>query len=192
MADTPEEYEWSSYLFYAVEQDKPDWLFTDFILGYFADTYSVAQQKYRSFVRSLIGKQYRSPLTGISLSAILGLPDFVDEIKGRFLSKEKHDGNLPLLKEPGDRPSMEEIAIVVGSTVKENDRVARQMQIHLCHRYTGARLLEIGNLFGIGESAVSQNSKRFSERLSGCHKYVPFSSSRNSGPHGVAFVLERQ
>ena len=40
------------------------------------------------------------------------------------------------------------------------------MQIYLCHRYTGARLLEIGNLFGIGESAVSQNSRRFSEKLS--------------------------
>ena len=44
--------------------------------------------------------------------------------------------------------------------------MARQMQIYLCHRYTGARLLEIGNLFGIGESAVCQNSRRFSERLS--------------------------
>jgi REP element-mobilizing transposase RayT len=165
MADTPEEYEWSSYLFYAVEEEKPAWLSTDFILGYFAGTYSVAQQKYRSFVESLIGKQYRSPLTGISLSAILGLPDFVDEIKGRFLSKERHDGYLPSLNEPADRPSMEEIDRVVGSTAKENNRSARQMQIYLCHRYTGARLLEIGNRFGIGESAVSQNSRRFSERL---------------------------
>lgn len=34
------------------------------------------------------------------------------------------------------------------------------------HRYTGARLLEIGNRFDIGESAVSQNIRRFSERLS--------------------------
>ncbi len=33
----------------------------DFILGYFAGTHSVAQQEYRSFVRSLIGKEYRSP-----------------------------------------------------------------------------------------------------------------------------------
>lgn len=166
MAGTPEEYEWSSYSFYAVEEDKPDWLFTDFILGYFSDTYSVAQQRYRSFVGSLIGKEYRSPLTDISLSAILGLPDFVDDIKGRFLGKEEHDGNLPLVKDPADRPSMEEIAGLVGSTVRETDRVARQMQIYLCHRYTGAGLLEIGNRFDIGESAVSQNSRRFSERLS--------------------------
>ena len=61
---------------------------------------------------------------------------------------------------------MKEIAIAVGATVKENDRVARQMQIYLCHGYTGARLLQIGNRFGIRESAVSQNSRRFSVRLS--------------------------
>ena len=41
-----------------------------------------------------------------------------------------------------------------------------QMQIHLCHRYTSARLREIGAHFGIGESAVNQNSRRFTERLS--------------------------
>lgn len=53
----------------------------------------------RGFVRTLIGKEYRGLLTDISLSAILGLPDFVDQIKVRFLSKEKHDAIMPLLKE---------------------------------------------------------------------------------------------
>jgi len=159
MADTPEEYEWSSYLFYAVEEDKPDWLFTDFILGYFTSTYSVAQQKYRRFVRSLLGKEYQSPLKSTSLSAILGLPDFIDEIKAGFSSNRNTMGLIPKLEETADGPSMKEIAIAVGATVKEDDRAARQMQIYLCHRYTGAPLLEIGNRFGIGESAVSQNRR---------------------------------
>ncbi len=39
------------------------------------------------------------------------------------------------------------------------------MQIHLCHRYTGVKLREIGAHFGIGDSAVTQNSRRFSDRI---------------------------
>jgi putative transposase len=60
---------------------------------------------------------------------------------------------------------LEQIAKAVGSVVELDARLARQMQIHLCHRYTGAKLREIGSRFGIGESAVSQNSRRFSKKL---------------------------
>lgn len=37
--------------------------------------------------------------------------------------------------------------------------------IYLCHRYSGARLKEIGDRFGVGESAVSQISKRFEQKI---------------------------
>ena len=43
------------------------------------------------------------------------------------------------------------------------------------------RLLEIGNLFGIGESAVYQNSRRFSERL-----------SRDREPRNVTKLVKKQ
>jgi hypothetical protein len=35
MVKTPEEYEWSSYQFYIGEKKPPEWLYGDFILGYF-------------------------------------------------------------------------------------------------------------------------------------------------------------
>jgi chromosomal replication initiation ATPase DnaA len=34
------------------------------------------------------------------------------------------------------------------------------MKLYLCHRYTGKRLKDIGTYFGIGESGVSQASRR--------------------------------
>jgi putative transposase len=37
--------------------------------------------------------------------------------------------------------------------------------IYLCHKYSGARLKEIGERFGVGESAVSQISKRFVQKM---------------------------
>ena len=53
MVEKPEEYEWSSYAYYAVKNKKPEWLYTDFILGYFGKKYSTAQRKYQEFVTSM-------------------------------------------------------------------------------------------------------------------------------------------
>jgi DNA-directed RNA polymerase specialized sigma subunit len=41
----------------------------------------------------------------------------------------------------------------------------RKISIYLCHHYSGARLREIGAIFGVGESAVSQQSSRFKKKL---------------------------
>ena len=106
-----------------------------------------------------------SPLSDTSFSVILGIADFVNEIKDQFIDQEKRDRNLPSLKEPTDRPGMEKIAKAVDSIMKEDDGLARQIELYLCHRYTDIWLREIGNRFDTGESTVSQNSRRFSEKL---------------------------
>jgi len=165
MVQRPEEYEWSSYLPYALEEQKPAWLSTDLILGYLNDQYLAAQQKYKDFVESLIGKVYRNPLSDTLRSTILGTLDFVNEIRDRFHIDEINDRDLPSLQEPPPRPGITSIVNAAGSILKNDSRLQRQLQIHLCHRYTGAKLRDIGDHFGIGESAVSQNSRRFADRL---------------------------
>jgi len=165
MVETPEEYQWSSYMYYAVKKEKPEWLFTDFILGYFGEKHPIAQQKYKAFVNSLIGKEYKSPLSDVAFSVILGVSDFVNEIKDKFLSKKKQDRNLPALNEQTDRPNMDAIDKAVDFIVEKDEKLARQMKLYLCHRYTGIKLRDIGNRFNIGESGVTQTSRRFSEKL---------------------------
>ena len=44
-------------------------------------------------------------------------------------------------------------------------RLAGKTCIYLCHKYSGAKLKEIGELFGIGQSAVTQVSRRFSKQM---------------------------
>jgi hypothetical protein len=44
--------------------------------------------------------------------------------------------------------------------------------IYLCHRYSGARLKEIGAYFVIGESAVSQASRRFAIKMAKDDKLI--------------------
>ena len=43
------------------------------------------------------------------------------------------------------------------------NRVSKNATIYLCHKYSGAGLKEIGEVFGVKESAVSQASRRFAQ-----------------------------
>jgi len=43
--------------------------------------------------------------------------------------------------------------------------MARKVALYVCHKYSGVKLKEIGRNFGVGESAVSQTSRRLSEKL---------------------------
>ena len=52
----------------------------------------------------------------------------------------------------------------VKSIITDNEKLSTAATIYFCHRYSGASLKEIGKIFGIGESAVSQASRRFAMR----------------------------
>jgi len=43
--------------------------------------------------------------------------------------------------------------------------LSRGIKIYLCRQYSGARLKEIGAFFDIGESGVSQASRRIEEKV---------------------------
>ena len=165
IVDTPEEYKWSSYPYYAIERKAPQWLFREFILGYFGKKLSVAQKKYKEFVHLLLEQEYESPLVDVAYSVILGSKDFIIEIKDKFLGKKKQDRNLPALRSFANRPDIEQISETVDSVIRLNNKLARQIKLHFCHKYSGKKLKEIGACFGIGESGVSQTSCRISEKL---------------------------
>jgi len=62
------------------------------------------------------------------------------------------------------RLSLDEI-IQAGRSHLGEERKADKAIIYLCHKYSGTRLKEIGERFGVGESAVSQISKRFGQKI---------------------------
>ncbi len=160
IVETPEDYPWTSYRYYTGAQ-APDWLTTGLILGYFGRKAATAREKYRRFVHDLIEREYPNPLQGAVASAILGSPEFVSQIRERHLIGKKADRDLPALKELTGRPSLDEIRDAAREVFSENDRLATKAGIYLCHRYGGAKLKEIGELFRLTESGVTQASKRF-------------------------------
>ena len=57
---------------------------------------------------------------------------------------------------------MQDIFDAVDSVLQSDEKLARQVKLDMCHRHSGMRLKEIGQRFGIGESGVTQASRRIS------------------------------
>jgi len=160
MVDKPEAYQWSSYPYYIGKKKAPEWLHRAFVLGYFGEKESIAQKRYQRFVNALVGKEYESPLKDVVSSTLLGNVDFISYIKETFLSDKKPDKDLPALKELAPKASMHDIFNAVDDSLGNDTKLARNVKMYLCQKYTAKKLKDLGRCFGIGESGVSQASRR--------------------------------
>ena len=163
MVTKPEEYRWSSYCDYIGERNAPDWLTTKLILDYFG-TGKTGRNNYRKFTEDLLEQKYESPLNSAIAATILGRERFVKEITARHVDGKQTDRNVPAVKKLSNRPTLDTIIQAVQG-VLYTDKVSVKASIYLCHKYSGAKLKEIGARFGIGESAVSQTSRRFALQM---------------------------
>ena len=165
IVEQPEEYEWSSYSYYIGKRKAPEWLKMDFILGYFGKKTSDSQKNYRKFVSMLINQEYESPLKDVVSSTLLGTQEFIGIIKDKYLSEQKEDKNIPALKVLKKKITMEDISNEVDEIIKDDAKLGRNIKIYLTQRYTGERLDDIGECFGIGGSGVCQIGRRISGQL---------------------------
>jgi putative transposase len=161
----PEEYRWSSYCAYIGNSTTFSWLNTSLILGCFAQKVETAHNKYRKFVEDMIGKEYESPLRKTFGSAILGTEAFIEEISQTYIAGIEPDRNLPALRQFDARLLPEEIDGKVKSIFGDNEKLARNASIHICHKYSGVKLKEIGQYFSVRESAITEASRRFQLRM---------------------------
>ena len=107
-----------------------------------------------------MGRPLRIQYPDAFYSVILGSAEFVAESKEQFLKAKKPDRDLPALRSLSIRPSFDQIEKAVDSVLQSDEKVARLVKLHLCHRYSGRKLREIGNRYGIGLSGVTQASYR--------------------------------
>lgn len=159
VVDAPEGYLWSSYRSYIGRHEPPAWLKTEFILGFFAGETAEAKQKYREFVEELLGSEYHSPLQATVASSLLGTPQFINKISERHVGEKGNDRNVPALRELIQRPSIDEILQSITANLA-GEKLLRNISIYCCRKYSGAKLKEIGDRFGISDAAVSQASRR--------------------------------
>ena len=163
MVKKPEAYQWSSYQYYIGKKKAPEWLHRAFVLGYFGEKESIAQKRYKNYVNALVGQEYDSPLKDVVSSTLLGNADFISYIKETFLSDGEPDKDLPALKELAPKASVEDILDAVEGSLGNDAKLARSVKMYLCQKYTAEKLKVLGKHFGIGESGVSQASRRVSQ-----------------------------
>jgi putative transposase len=157
LAARPEDHEWSSYRQYVGLARPAKWLTTHFILGYLNSGDAAAA--YRKFVDDPLHEELESPLKHVVASTVLGSPDFVREISRHHLAEKQPDRNVPAVKRL-NRPTLQELLSVIEKELGEQESLKRNVSIYFCHRYSGARLREIGERFGLSDAAVSQASRR--------------------------------
>ncbi len=164
MVSTPEEYRWSSCSRY-LEGTEPSWLSTGLVLGYFGTEDEDRRRNYRDYLYDAIGKESRDPLSDSVASTILGSDDFVRDIREKYLDGKENDRELPALRDLSRGPGVAEIKALSEEAFPENERLARMAGIYLCWRYSGAKLKEIGALYGISESGVNRACSRFEKMM---------------------------
>jgi len=165
VTNLPEGYPWTSYLNYIGKKKAAGWLTTDWLLRYFGEAPTEAQRKYRAFVEAKIGAAGENPLKKVVASTILGGPDFIEAVKGKYLVGRKRNRDVPAVAAL-TRQAPQEIEEKVRLEFQDKPEHARKVAIYLSHRFSGLSLKEIGKHFGIRESAVSQASRRFESVLS--------------------------
>ena len=161
MVIKPEEYQWSSYGNYIGHSKTPVWHKTDFILAFFGkNSREESKIKYRKFVEDMIDSDNVSPLEAPFASTILGSEGFVQKISKNHLGERRAERDVPALKKLVSNPSLDEIVSTVKTGLEEDGDLTRKASIFFCQKYSGAKLKEIGEYFGISDASVSQIKRR--------------------------------
>ena len=166
-----EEYKWSSYLDYIGKRKSIiERLDTSFILSRFDSDLRIAQEKYRCYVLENI--DMKNPFENLYKGTALGNEKFIEDIEGRIKSfGQNREIQETKFKEACKADeiinNMLEVFEVEKKEIfsKKRGNMYRQLALYSIKRFTSLPLNEIGELFGIDYTAVSQAFRRFEKRI---------------------------
>jgi len=153
MAESPEQWKWSSYRATAGEENPHPGLTTDWVLGQFSGKRSKAEREYRRFVTWGINE--KSIMLDVKGQIILGEDEFVDSLADH-LKKHKHVPEIPRSQRYANRPMLEKI--FNESLLKDRKKRDRKM-VEAVEKY-GYRQSEIASHLRLHASTVSNLVRR--------------------------------
>jgi hypothetical protein len=172
-------YRWSSFAGYCYlrKRDKNfdyGWLLST----YFGDDTAKGRRQCREYVYHAIEGEIENPFEEVVHQSILGAQDFVDWVRQKLPREGQRE--IPSLKKLQHDISVERIIGVVaeaGNAKSEEllDRKTklkdlRQMAMELIYRYSNYKQKEIGAIFGVDYSTVSQSRARLKTKLKSSRK----------------------
>lgn len=163
-------YPWSSLAGYLSKRKKQHFVEYKLVLADYGGDTDKARRSYRKALLSEMaqGKRIHDQVIG---QTVLGGEKFIGWLKETFLS-EKKDREAPAHQAIRHHRSQEEIVgVIVHKTRKTLEEIKnekgplRQILMELLHSQGGMTNPEIGRLFGVDYSSVSQERKRLRQRL---------------------------
>jgi DNA-binding NarL/FixJ family response regulator len=148
MVNGPEDWTWSSYCAATGKGRTHLCLTTEWILGQFSGKRGKAEEEYRQFVQSGIGKE--SIWSEVKEQAILGGEEFVDSLAD-YLKKYREVPEIPRSQRYVNRPTLEKILQehILRDKRKRNRKIAEAVLKH------GYRQSEIARHLGMHYSTIS-------------------------------------
>ena len=167
-------YKWSSLPGYCSSRKRIgavdySWLLT----AYFGGDKVKGRRQYWSYVYQGIKGEVENPFDDVFHQAILGTEEFVEGVKAKISWGKERE--VPALRGLRRSVSVDKILEMIGSRYameaaeildrKTTARFIRQAALELCYRYSPKSQKELGELFGVDYSTVSQNRSRLKRKL---------------------------
>jgi hypothetical protein len=149
-----------------------------FLNTYFGEDTRKGRRRCREYVFNAIEGDTENPFEEVVHQSILGAQDFVDWVRQKLPRKGQRE--IPSLKKLQHHLSVERIIEIVAKAGNEKAedltnrktklKDLRQIAIELSYRYSNYKQKEIGAIFGVDYSTISQNRTRLKTKLKSSRK----------------------
>ena len=177
--DYLKKYPWSTYPGYCYLRKRDKNIDYGWLLNtYFDEDSAQGRRRYRAYVHQGIEGEIENPFEEVTHQSILGTQSFVEWVKNKLPRKDQRE--IPSLRKlQHDIPAeniVEEVALA-GQVQTEDllDRKTklkelRQIAMELSYCYSNEKQAEIGAIFGVDYSTVSQSRARLKAKLKSSRK----------------------
>ena len=172
-------YHWSTFPGYCYLRKRNKNIDYGWFLGtYFGEDTAKSRRRCREYVNCAIEDEIENPFEEVVHQSILGAADFVDWVRQKLPRQGQRE--VPSLRKLQQDISVEsiieEVAKAGNAQVDDlRDRKTklkdlRQIAMELSYRYSNCKQTEIGMIFGVDYSTVSQSRARLKAKLKSSHK----------------------
>jgi hypothetical protein len=164
------EYPWSSLHGYLNGHRRLSFIDCGMVLGEYGGDTEMARKKYKDLLYAELSKgaDMKDKIIGQSL---IGRAEFIEWVKEKFIDKDK-SSEIPAMKEIHCYNSVEGIIAAIKDEtgkslddMREKKGLYRQIAMDLLYRLGGLKGKEIGKIFGVGYTSVSQERRRLAKKM---------------------------
>ena len=163
-------YQWSSLHGYININKRLSYIDYGMVLGEYGGDTEMARKKYKDLLYIELSKDVdiKDKIIGQS---IIGRAEFIEGVREKFIDKD-NIREIPAVKEIHRYRSEEEIISAIKketgkglNELRQDKGIYRQITMDLLYRHGGMKGEEIGKIFGVGYTSVSQERRRLANKM---------------------------